>query len=218
MAEEKKDQNLSTVIYEAIKGKIIQGEYTPGTLLMERSLADEFQVSRTPVREALKRLSQEGWLLWEERRRAVVSEIGESDVMELFTLREMIEPFAIRKIIAEGQPQVLAGLLVPITNDMEKLKDAPTEFMKRDMDFHSAIIEQLHLTKLMPLWAKINDDMMRLDVQTIYPKRDPDKIIAEHKKLIDAFWNGRLDAALEISAEHRLQILKVYLAKHKDKK
>ena len=81
-----------------------------------------------------------------------------------------------------------------------------------------AIIEQLHLTKLMPLWAKINDDMMRLDVQTIYPKRDPDKIIAEHKKLIDAFWNGRLDAALEISAEHRLQILKVYLAKHKDKK
>ena len=76
MAEEKKDQNLSTVIYEAIKEKIIKGEYTPGTLLMERSLADEFQVSRTPVREALNGLSQAGWLLWEERRRAVVSEIA----------------------------------------------------------------------------------------------------------------------------------------------
>jgi len=217
MTDEKKDQNLSTVIYEAIKEKIIAGEYTPGTLLMERTLADEFQVSRTPVREALKRLSQEGWLLWEERRRAVVSEINESDVMELFTLREMIEPFAIKKIITEGQPQVLAGLLVPISNDMEKLAEQPTEFMEKDMEFHSTIIEQLHLTKLMPLWAKINDDMMRLDVQTIYPKREPKKIIAEHKKLINDFWNGDLEAAQKCSAEHRLQILKVYL-KHKDKK
>ena len=87
----KKEQNLSSAVYEAIKDKIINGEFLPGSILMERSIAEEFGVSRTPVREALKRLSQEGWVDWEERRRAVVSEITISKIMELFTLREMID-------------------------------------------------------------------------------------------------------------------------------
>ena len=68
----KKEQNLSSAVYEAIKDKIINGEFLPGSILMERSIAEEFGVSRTPVREALKRLSQEGWVDWEERRRAVM--------------------------------------------------------------------------------------------------------------------------------------------------
>ncbi|MEG1911875.1 MAG: GntR family transcriptional regulator, partial [Cloacibacillus sp.] len=71
-AGNKKDQNLSSTIYESIKERIINGDFLPGGILMERTIADEFGVSRTPVREALKRLSQEGWVDWEERRRAVV--------------------------------------------------------------------------------------------------------------------------------------------------
>ena len=102
----RKEQNLSSTVYETIKDKIINGEFLPGTLLMERNIADECGVSRTPVREALKRLSQEGWVDWEERRRAVVSEITIEKIVELFTLREMIEPFAIKKIITDGKPQV----------------------------------------------------------------------------------------------------------------
>ena len=59
------------------------------------------------MREALKLLLQEGWIVWEERRKAVVSEIKESDVIELFKLRDMIEHFAIKEIIENGEPQVL---------------------------------------------------------------------------------------------------------------
>ena len=57
---QKREQNLSSSVYEAIKNKIINGELMPASILMERTIADEFGVSRTPVREALKRLSQEG--------------------------------------------------------------------------------------------------------------------------------------------------------------
>ena len=99
----KKEQNLSSSVYELIKNKIINGEYMPGSVLMERSIAEEAGISRTPVREALKRLSQEGWIDWEERRRAIVSRITIEKILELFTLREMIEPFAIKKAIDDGR-------------------------------------------------------------------------------------------------------------------
>ncbi|MEA5036463.1 GntR family transcriptional regulator [Cloacibacillus evryensis] len=216
--EHKKDQSLSSMVYETLKQRIINGELLPGSVMMERTLAEDFKISRTPVREALKLLLQEGWIVWEERRKAVVSEIKESDVIELFKLRDMIEHFAIKSIIESGEPQVLAGSLVPITNEMEKLKDSPTEFMKKDMEFHSAIVDKLGITKLAPLWSKIYDDMMRLDVQSIYPKRDADLIVAEHRRLINAFWNGDVGEALECISEHCAQILKVYQLKHTAKK
>lgn len=56
----KKSESLSNYVYEAIKKKIINGELAPGNSLMDRALAAEMGVSRTPIRDALKRLSQEG--------------------------------------------------------------------------------------------------------------------------------------------------------------
>ncbi len=215
--ELKKDKSLSAMVYNTLKDKIIKGELLPGSVMMERTLAEEFKISRTPVREALKLLLQEGWIIWEERRKAVVSEIKESDVIELFKLRDMIEHFAIKDIITNGEPQVLAGLLVPIANEMERLKDLPNEFMKKDMEFHSAIVDKLGITKLAPLWSKIYDDMMRLDVQSIYPKRSPEDIVAEHRRLINAFWNGDVNEALSCISDHCEQILKVYQLKHPSK-
>lgn len=198
----KREQNLSSSVYEAIKNKIINGDFMPGSILMERSIADEFGVSRTPVREALKRLSQEGWVDWEERRRAVVSEITTAKILELFTLREMIEPFAIRKIIEEGKPQVLAGQLAAVYNEMEAAKDSPIDFMKYDMEFHTTIIQFMNLSTLNLMWQKIREDMTRLVMHSIYPRREPDIILGEHKELIDALWNSDAKKALGCIGGH----------------
>lgn len=198
----RKEQNLSSSVYEAIKDRIISGEFMPGSILMERTIAEDFGVSRTPVREALKRLSQEGWVDWEERRRAVVSRITIAKIMELFTLREMIEPFVIKKIITEGKPQLLAGQLAAIYQEMEAAKDSPIDFMKRDMDYHAAIVHFLGLPILNTLWMKINEDMMRLVMHSIYPRRDTDIILAEHKELIEAMWEADCEAALKCIGGH----------------
>lgn len=69
----KKSESLSNYVYEAIKKKIINGELAPGNSLMDRALAAEMGVSRTPIRDALKRLSQEGCVLWREHKGIVVS-------------------------------------------------------------------------------------------------------------------------------------------------
>lgn len=185
----KKEQNLSSLVYEKIKEKIICGDFMPGSILMERSIAEEFGVSRTPVREALKRLAQEGWVDWEERRRAIVSEITIPKIMELFTLREMIEPFAVKRAIADGRSQVLAGQLAGVYREMEDAKESPVDFMRCDMKFHTTIVQFLGLSNLNVMWQKISEDMMRLVMHAVYPRRDPDIILREHMELIDALWN-----------------------------
>ena len=215
-SRQKKDQNLSSTVYEAIKEKIINGEFMPGSILMERSIGDEFGVSRTPVREALKRLSQEGWVDWEERRRAVVSEITSSKIMQLLTLREMIEPFAIKKIIEGGLSQVLAGQLAGVYHDMSGAKDSPIDFMKYDMEFHTKIVQFMDLPNLNTLWQKICEDMMRLVMHAVYPRRDPDVILEEHRKIIDALWNSDEENALGCISGHFSVIMDYF--KNKDNK
>ncbi|MCD8164037.1 MAG: GntR family transcriptional regulator [Synergistaceae bacterium] len=206
----KKSESLSNYVYEAIKKKIINGELAPGNSLMDRALAAEMGVSRTPIRDALKRLSQEGWVLWREHKGIVVSEVNSDDEYQLFLLREMIEPFIVRKIITTKRPQVLAGQLVVIADEMESVKDNPVEFMKKDMQFHTAIIEFLGVTKLGPLWEKICDDMTRLVVQSVRKRRPPDEIMEEHRILIESFWRADLETALACIGRHCRLIVEIY--------
>lgn len=208
------EKNLSTSIYDAIKEKIINGELKPGSILMERKLAGDFGVSRTPVREAIGRLAQDRWVIWRERKRTIVSEITQDDVFELFTLRDMIEPYAIRKIITEGQPQLMAGILAAKIDEMLPVMDNEIEFMKHDIAFHTAIVDALGINKLKPLWQKISEDMMRLNVQAVGQARPSKDIIAEHRTIMDAFWNKDLEKALSCMKMHTGMILKIYNMKH----
>lgn len=212
-SSKKEENNLANLIYENIKDKIIDGKLPPSSLLPERGFAKEFGVSRTPVREALKRLSQEGWINWEERRRAVVSEIKEKDVVELFVMREMIEPFAFRRIIAFGEPALLAGMLVTIAKEMEELKDDHVELMKKDMVFHSTIVNFVGVEKLSMMWQRISDEMTRLAIYALHARRRPEDILAEHRMIIDAFWNSDLERALACIHDHHAKIQTAYKVK-----
>ncbi|MDO5562186.1 MAG: GntR family transcriptional regulator [Synergistaceae bacterium] len=212
----KKEQSLSGTIYEKIKDKIIIGEYPPNTPLLERSLAEDFGVSRTPVREALKRLLMDDLITWEERRMALVSTINEKDVRELFVMRQMIEPFAIRRTFSVGEPKLLAGFLAPIINEMKELKNDHVGLMKKDMDFHSTIINSLQIQMLSQMWQNISDKMTRIAIYSIHAKRKPESIIEEHNKVIDALWNCKLEDALACIENHHANILTAYKIKHDD--
>ncbi len=199
---QEREISLSAALYENVKEKIINGEVRPGSIILERPLAEEFGVSRTPVREALKRLSQEGWIDWKERRRAVVSEITVPKILELLKIREMIEPFAVAEAIDGGAAQLLAGHLAAINIKMSAARDAPVEFMKYDMEFHTALVNSLNVSSLNVLWQKVREDMTRLAMHSVYPQRDPEIIAGEHKTLMDALWHAERDAALRCIKEH----------------
>lgn len=206
----KKGESLSAYVYNTIKKKIIDGELAPGDTLMDRTLAAELGVSRTPVRDALKKLDQEGWVLWTEHKGITVSEVNKEDEHQLYLLRNMIEPYAVKMIITDKRPQILAGMLVEYLDNMERVRNNYTEFMKMDMQFHTVIIKFLGLTKLLPLWNNICDDMTRIVVQSVHHRRNPADVLKEHKVLIDAFWNADLDAALACINDHCRRIMEEY--------
>ncbi|QXW04975.1 MULTISPECIES: GntR family transcriptional regulator [Rhodococcus] len=90
------DTPLPKQIYSIIRERIIAGTYPPGSRLRERELAEEFRVSRVPLREALPQLESDGFIQILPRRGAVVTQLSLVDINELFDLRLALEPYASR--------------------------------------------------------------------------------------------------------------------------
>jgi DNA-binding GntR family transcriptional regulator len=211
MEEEK--QNMASTIYQDLKKQIVELTLPPGTILLERMLALSLGTSRTPVREALKRLAQDGWIVWEERRRAVVRDISLKDVHEVFMLREMVETFAIRMVFATGEPRLVAGMLVPLINSMKKNIGDPLVFNQEDMKFHTLIIEHLENDRLNEVWSKIRDEITRIAIYSIHERRRPESVIVEHEALIDGFWERNCERTVTSMVEHFQKIQEAYSEK-----
>lgn len=206
-------QNLANVIYTDLKKQIVELRLPPGSVLLERPLAESLGTSRTPVREALKRLAQDGWILWQERRRAVVRDISLKDVHEVFMLREMVETFAIRHIFLNGEPRLLAGLLVPIINRMQENIGNPLVFNEEDMKFHSCIVEHLENDRLNAMWSRIRDEITRIAIYSVHERRGPEAIIEEHEALVDGFWERNCEKTVSSMVEHFRKIQEAYSEK-----
>ncbi|WP_252198592.1 GntR family transcriptional regulator [Clostridium sp. MCC353] len=87
--------NLKTLAYNSIKNKIITCEYAPGTFLNEEALTDELNISRTPIRDALGRLEQEGLVEIKAKRGITVTPLTMKDINMIFEIRCMYEPYII---------------------------------------------------------------------------------------------------------------------------
>ena len=96
---------LREIVYEELKRQIMIGEIPPGTRMMEVELADDMGVSRTPIREAIRKLEKEGLVSIEPRRGAYASDISVKDMVDVLEVREFLEGMAAglaaKKITAE---------------------------------------------------------------------------------------------------------------------
>ena len=102
--------NANESVYAELRRRIMAGHYEPGSQLKEIALASEMQVSRTPIRTALRRLVDEGLLHTHANRGAFVAEWTERDIDEVFDLRIMLEPFAASRAAERASPAQMAEL------------------------------------------------------------------------------------------------------------
>lgn len=103
-------KNLSAWVYQEIKNLILQAEIMPGQKLHHQELSDRLGVSRTPVREALTRLAQEGYVSLLPNRGFICKEIGMQEAEELYDLREALEAFAVERAVHRLTPDALERL------------------------------------------------------------------------------------------------------------
>lgn len=135
------ERSINAVVYAALKEQITGGQLRPGVKLIHQDLAERLEVSRTPVREALERLYQEGFVTRLPRRGFYVAEIDEEEAAELYGLREALETYALRLTLARGIRPAELRLLDQINRRYRSLlrPDAMRDRMIVDRDWHLAL-------------------------------------------------------------------------------
>jgi DNA-binding GntR family transcriptional regulator len=124
---------------EIIRGKILQGVFSPGERLNEVDLSESLQISRSPIREAFQRLSQEGLVVLVPRKGAFVSMPNAKDIENLFEVREVIEPLAVA-LAAKKATDLQINQIEELLNNTERTVEK-NEYRQYpwDLDYHKQL-------------------------------------------------------------------------------
>ena len=197
-----KTVSLADQVFERLENDIIQGVYQKGELLTELKLVEQLGVSRTPIREALRRLEQER-LIEDAGKGSRVIGISEEDVIDIMCIRQDIEALATYYATINMTPQGLEELshIVDLM-DFYFAKWDPEHLRRADDDFHEAICRLSRRTV-------INDTLVPLHRKTrLYRKiamEDKNRAtctLQEHHEIFEAIKAGNAELARELSAKH----------------
>jgi DNA-binding GntR family transcriptional regulator len=189
--------------YTHTKARILDGTYPTGELLTEGTVADAVGVSRTPVREAFLRLEAERLLHLFPKRGALVVPVSAQEVDDVMEVRQMIERFAIEKVIGRGRHAELGAAMRASVDRQEELLDSARRFTGADRDFHGLLVAATGNQVLIDLYRALRDRQLRMGISAL--KRDPERaaqILDEHRLLADALLTGDRDGALACIESH----------------
>lgn len=203
-------RSTAAAIAEQLRDAIAGGRFAPGDQLTEHGLAEELQVSRGPVREALQRLMQEGLLVGEPGRSVVVMSLSDDDIADLYLARLALEREAALVLAARGggAEQAAAGgeqALAPLADLVARLAVAGheerwTEAAELDSAFHAALVAASGSARLIRMFATLQVET-RFCLTVLRSARPPrTDLAAEHQSVLDAIRSGdalRIGAVLE---------------------
>lgn len=192
---------LSEWAYTELRKKIVSGSLTPGSRLREVELATTLQVSRTPIREALKRLESDGLLNYLPNRGAVIASLTQEQAGELYALREILEAAAARFAAQYAQEHEIQ-LLQDVLQRQKQAADDPATLARLNRIFHSTIYRMSHNRYLIDVLTKAQDYMVLLRETAYRAPGRAKSAYSEHKELIDAIRRRDPDAAEAASRRH----------------
>ena len=165
----------------------MNGELTPGTMLSENELASMLSMSRTPVRAALTRLQDEGWVTIYAQRGALVRELTADEVRESAEVRNALEAAGVRRASATER-KGLAGRLADNLDGQEQalLSGDLNAFADLAIQFHRAFVEASGNSTMLSLYDRLKDrQYLSILGSAGRISSDPQQVIAEHRALLD---------------------------------
>lgn len=189
--------------YKGIKQAIILYKVKPGEPLVEKQIADKLGVSRTPVREALKKLKSEGLVKIIYRKGAFVAEISSRDIEEIFLLREVLECTAIKIAISRIKEEDLIEIestFNSINNDIKK--KYYKNVLYADIKFHNFIVDSSGNRRLCQFIEILNDQIYRLRYLSATVPGRLSKSLQEHKGILEALKKRDKDLAEQRLRQH----------------
>lgn len=194
---------LRDVVFKTLRRAIITGEFAPGERLMEITLAKRLGVSRTPVREAIRKLELEGLVVMVPRKGAHVASITEKSLREVIEVRSVLEEFAASlacERIDDGDIQDMKNIHEQFvkavhTADMMKMVDG-------DERFHDAIFRAAKNERLLSIIANLREQFYRYRLEYIKDMNNHSILIQEHEQLMNAIFSHDQDTARRIMKIH----------------
>lgn len=204
--------------YSQIRHMILSGELAPGQQLGEENLAEMCGVSRTPVRDALRRLEAETFVRRSDSKRSFVADWSLDDIEEAFQLRAMLESHAAARAaerISWDQLERLRHCNKVIGAAVSKAKpDIPT-FLDQNRAFHTIIIEAAASERLMNMLARVIEQPVVLRTALQYDHDNLRRSHNEHDELLAAFSRRDGEWAAAVMQSHIRRAFHAYADAHK---
>lgn len=192
-------QRVANVIRDAI----LDGHLLPGSPLVEKTIAADLEISRAPVREAIRMLSKEGLVESIPYRGSYVRSMSARDIEEIYSLRGLLERYAVEATLAGGSRPSLADLEAACaamdaaagTDDRRALNEA-------DRRFHRALIALADHELLLGMWQQIELRARHAMALRNSQLGDARAVAANHQAIVDALHAGDLEQGLRLVTEH----------------
>ena len=194
---------LRDVVFKTLRQAILKGELEPGERLMEIQLAERLGVSRTPIREAIRKLELEGLVLMIPRKGAEVAKISESNLRDVLEVRRSLEELAIDlacQRITEEELDELNKAEVDFKAAIEN-GDA-MQIAQTDESFHEIIYNSTKNQKLVQILNNLREQMYRYRLEYIKDEDKRQVLLVEHEHILNALKNRNIAEAKKAAREH----------------
>ena len=214
---------LPDKIAEYIRNQIIQGKLKPGEKILEAQLADDLNISRTPIREAIRLLECEGFVELLPRRGAIVKEFSEKDLQDTVEVKACLETLVAELIIEKINDKTISKLEAIIKNEEKILNenksgDAIYKFLKELSRFHDTLIELCDNRQLVDLNIKIENHIKRYRFFYLNHPEILQEIPPLQKGIIKSFKEKNLPKLRELYTEYIKKPFKLLIEKIKHAK
>jgi DNA-binding GntR family transcriptional regulator len=204
--------------YAQIRSQILSGALAPGAPLREEHLADICGVSRTPVRDALRRLETEAFVRRNESQRSFVADWSLDDMEEAFQLRGMLEAHAARRAATRLSLEQMERLKAHNRWILQSISGVQPDiplFLDHNRQFHSVILDAARSERLASMLSRLIEQPVVLRTALQYDRENLERSHREHEELLAAFARGDGDWAEAVMTGHIRRAFHAYADAHK---
>ncbi len=194
---------LRDVVFKTLREAILKGDLAPGERLMEIKLANQLGVSRTPIREAIRKLELEGLVVMVPRKGAEVAKITEKDLRDVLEVRASLEELAISLACERITDEKIAELKEALEQFRTVIKGKDvTKIAQMDVAFHDVIFEATQNARLVQMVNNLREQMYRYRLEYLKDFSTHSRLDEEHVKIFEAVSARDIERATALIREH----------------
>jgi DNA-binding GntR family transcriptional regulator len=197
-------RSLTSAVADKLRDQIIRGEIPEGSQLRQGAIATQYQVSRIPVREALRQLDAEGLIAIQPNRGAIVPALSPDDIEELFTIRALLEPEVLKLSIprlTDEDFSKAASILHKYVDELRREVHLST-WGRLNWQFHSTLYSRANQPFFMAIIRNVNNSGERYTRLQLYLTHGMKRANQEHRKLLELCRSRNIPAACKLLREH----------------